>query len=81
MASQELPEIRPWRILDQQLLLSAPPWLRGPGIITSHFSDYNQLHGFSQLESEKCTPQRFINVTVLIASNWATIRTRSTIGS
>jgi ADP-ribose pyrophosphatase len=27
MASQELPEIRPWRILDQQLLLSAPPWL------------------------------------------------------
>jgi ADP-ribose pyrophosphatase len=28
MPSQDLPDIRPWRLLDQQLLLSAPPWLR-----------------------------------------------------
>src|SRR5438552_3293047 len=27
MASKEAPDLRPWKVLDRQLLLSAPPWL------------------------------------------------------
>jgi ADP-ribose diphosphatase len=27
MASTEPPDLRPWKVLDRQLLLSAPPWL------------------------------------------------------
>jgi hypothetical protein len=55
--------------------------LRGHRTITSHFSEYNQLQEFCQLETGKCFALPFTSVNVPIVSSRETIRTKRCIGS